>query len=103
MSAARERAGRALYYERKRGTNDPRGPLPWEHRTRQWRDEDIQNASAAVAASLDENDAALVEAVAASLTAGDYDRFSDRGKKVMRQSAQRAIIAARRHITGEGA
>lgn len=86
MSAARERAGRALYtrYDTiafSEGLEEAHDMSDTAHR-----------------ASLVENDAALVEAIIGAMSdviaSGTWSR---------RQLAEAAIIAARRHITGEGA
>lgn len=93
MSAARERAGRALYES---GTHDFKWVGIGNILKESWRKE----SDIAHRASLDENDAALVEAVEQAV---DAQIRHEGGQISLERVAIAAIIAARRHITGEGA
>lgn len=100
MSAARERAGRALYEDL--GVS---GSLPWEGLPASTR-ETYAHMGVVAHASLDETDPALVEAMAKALhfmwfPLGDYDTASKTTKANLARAAVSAIIAARNHITGE--
>lgn len=97
MSAARERAGRALYEALYRGIIDK---YPWDTESEEWRENRRAQADIAHRASLDENDAALVEAMAASMYGGAWEYLLESHRDEYRGMAVAAIIAARNHITG---
>ena len=95
MSAARERAGRALWETR---LSETQQSLTWEDRPEKWREANRKESDIAHRASLDENDAALVEAMAIGMVGAAWYHNDPEGSQ---NSARRAIIAARNHITGD--